>query len=497
MKIQLLYSCRRALAPVISTALVVLFLSICLNTANSQGYFEDAINNPFGLNLTPSESNLVFHALADIDADGDLDVFVSQRVFLSPCWEVTAFDYYENQGSSECPAYMRVPDETFGLPELTAALTFVDIDKDGDLDAFISDHCVNSVINFHENKGSATEPQFDATPTLTLNTDWGIAFAMLAFGDLDGDGDYDALVNGLRPAVFKYVENTGTAAEFEFAPPVDNPFNLSIPLPNSSEWAQFTDWDCDGDLDILNSHWLLGTSHNNWRLYIHLNDGSPTAPSFLPPVNSTQIILAIALGDMDGDGDVDVFSDEYYFKNTAATTCVTMPAAGFSTVKHGLTVEFVNESTGQATECRPIEYSWYFGDGMTSEEPSPTHTFAAEGTYNICLTIEDIAGKTTMCKDVEVLVSAVSQQENGHGMSISPNPANDYFTVKMAGEILPRPIVIEVINPLGEVVRRQTYNAPDFSAGVRVNVSGLTSGVYTARIISEGRFLSGHFLKVE
>ena len=481
------------------TALIIfpLILAAILVPVQGQGYFDDAIANPFGVNLTSSESDLVFHALADIDADGDLDDFVSHRQYLFSCWIVSAFEFYENQGTSECPEYVKIPNERFGLPEFVAAITFVDIDADGDLDAFISNHCWASTVTFHENTGTATLPQFSSTPTQTLDTDWGIGFAMFAFGDLDGDGDYDALVNGLRPAVFKYLENTGTPEAFEFGSPVNNPFGLSIPSFDMSEWSQFVDWDCDGDLDILNAHWQGGNNHNDWMLYIHENNGTTTAPSFLPPVNTNQLVMAIAFGDMDGDGDADVFSDEYYFKNITATGCVTLPTAGFSTVKNGLTIEFVNEASGQATACRPVQYNWNFGDGTTSDEAGPIHTFAAQGTYNVCLTVEDIAGEVTTCEDVEVTVTAISDRESSDEIFIFPNPASDFLTVKIDGEMRMQDVTIEMLNPLGKVMKRLEYDAPDFAAGVQIDLSDLGSGIYTLKINNDGQFLSGQFLKVE
>ncbi len=56
------------------------------------------------------------------------------------------------------------------------------------------------------------------------------------------------------------------------------------------------------------------------------------------------------------------------------------PSVGFSTVIDGLTVSFTNTSTDATT------YLWDFGDGQTSAEMSPNHTYATDGIYNITLT---------------------------------------------------------------------------------------------------------------
>ena len=43
-----------------------------------------------------------------------------------------------------------------------------------------------------------------------------------------------------------------------------------------------------------------------------------------------------------------------------------------------------------------IGYLWDFGDGETSNEPDPTHTYSTEGTYPVTLTVTDEAGFTGM-----------------------------------------------------------------------------------------------------
>jgi len=59
------------------------------------------------------------------------------------------------------------------------------------------------------------------------------------------------------------------------------------------------------------------------------------------------------------------------------------PAAGFSYAKSDFTVDFTNTSKNATS------YSWDFGDGSTSTEESPQHTYAAEGTYTVKLTASD------------------------------------------------------------------------------------------------------------
>lgn len=48
---------------------------------------------------------------------------------------------------------------------------------------------------------------------------------------------------------------------------------------------------------------------------------------------------------------------------------------------------------------------WNFGDGNTSTEPNAVHTFAAEGTYDVCLSVQNGCGSSNTCYQVQVVQS--------------------------------------------------------------------------------------------
>lgn len=58
------------------------------------------------------------------------------------------------------------------------------------------------------------------------------------------------------------------------------------------------------------------------------------------------------------------------------------------------------------------DYTWDFGDGTTSTEVSPTHTYTASGTYTVKLTVEGKGGEATSSKEVKILPS-VSEMLTG------------------------------------------------------------------------------------
>ena len=48
-------------------------------------------------------------------------------------------------------------------------------------------------------------------------------------------------------------------------------------------------------------------------------------------------------------------------------------------------------------------YAWDFGDGNTSTEESPVHTYAAGGTYNVTLTATGAAGSASRTETINIV----------------------------------------------------------------------------------------------
>ena len=64
------------------------------------------------------------------------------------------------------------------------------------------------------------------------------------------------------------------------------------------------------------------------------------------------------------------------------------PVADFSYEVNGFAVKFTNTSTDATS------YLWNFGDDATSSEASPSHTYAASGSYTVTLTASNSDGQT-------------------------------------------------------------------------------------------------------
>jgi PKD repeat protein len=72
------------------------------------------------------------------------------------------------------------------------------------------------------------------------------------------------------------------------------------------------------------------------------------------------------------------------------------PSPNFTFVLDGLNATFTNTSQFCDT------YSWDFGDGATSTETSPTHTYSTEGIFNVVLTGTNANGTATTSQEIWV-----------------------------------------------------------------------------------------------
>ncbi|MBG9386530.1 FG-GAP-like repeat-containing protein [Caenimonas aquaedulcis] len=254
--------------------------------------FASPIINNYGLGGTGNAVKLTF---VDIDHDGDLDAFAGKYPGYT--------QFYLNEGTASAPSFLATSFNPFGLTttDYQSGPSFADIDNDGDLDAFIGGRYGDT--QYFLNSGTASAPAFDAP---TANP-FGLAnvgyYASPAFADIDGDGDLDAFVgDGAGDTLF--FENTGTASAPVFAAPSTNPFGLED--VGSYAAPTFGDFDGDGDLDAL-----VGYGGGATELFV--NTGTASHAVFAAPITNAYGLGSVgynaspAFADLDGDGDLDVY----------------------------------------------------------------------------------------------------------------------------------------------------------------------------------------------
>jgi len=190
----------------------------------------------------------------------------------------------------------------------------VDIDGDGDDDLFIQEES-GELIFFEHVPGAAPPYQWRTDRYQELDVgEW------YRFVDLDRDGDVDLLAER-RFSYLRYYRNDGTAEQARFVSAADtlrdtagDPiFSDRQNIPNA------TDIDCDGRIDLLVGRLVgtvtryeeVGTDEQGVPRFRHLTDSFEDI-EIVAQIGSLHGANTMALGDVDGDGDEDLFWGDYF-----------------------------------------------------------------------------------------------------------------------------------------------------------------------------------------
>jgi len=230
--------------------------------------------------------------LADLDQDGDLDaVFANGQTHDSQVWLNDGQGFFTDTGQQ--------------LGQYGHGVDVGDIDGDRDLDVIVSTHLDSASSRVYLNDGNtvfqALEGAFDAN----------IGFSVELF-DIDRDGDLDAVGENMSATNICWNDGTG----------VFTPGEITLPL--TTVWG---DLDSDGDVDVFIKKDGEGYS-------VRTNDGAGNFNQHWDHADPAAMLLGdMALGDVDNDGDPDAIITNGHFRSTGYPALV-----------------FINDGTGRFTD---------------------------------------------------------------------------------------------------------------------------------------------------
>ena len=238
----------------------------------------------------------------DMDGDGDLDLAIASEPGLQ---------WYKNEGNSNFdPAPEYLLNSSPLDPMYSIKLEGADLDGDGDKDMAALIQNPNR-LSWFENLG---------------NGNWSEEIAIMEIGnpiqllalDIDNDEDIDLVTASSTDSRIRWFENNGEG-EFISSNTIDN---------DADQVSDITMYDIDGDddLDLISS--LNGSIPHPNGIHVYVNTGSQNFadPYELPRSNPDN--LNFAIGDLNGDGTVDLIAGEtagslgrlFWFSNIGDTS---------------------------------------------------------------------------------------------------------------------------------------------------------------------------------
>ena len=306
--------------------------------------------------------------VADLDGDGDLDI-------VSASFTDDTIALFTNNGAAD-PTWTGAAIDTNA--DGARAVYVGDVDGDGDLD-IVSAGSEDDTIAWYENNGAAN-PSFTAED---IATD-ALGAEDVRLADMDGDGDLDIVSASATDDTIAWYENDGAA----------DPSFTAEDIATSADAAtdvHIADFDGDGDLDIVSA------SANDDTIAWYENDGAanPTWTA-IDIATSADAAKALYVGDMDGDGDIDIvsasFADDtiaWYESNASQVNLRTDAAAGVDYTASSGTLTISAGST-TATFTVPV-----LADSFPENNEVATLTLSSASNA----TISDATGTLTITDD--------------------------------------------------------------------------------------------------
>ena len=401
--------------------------------------------NDGGMNFTNISSTIGFFqtdlftygtSFGDIDNDGDLDAFISnrtsteqnQRNYLYRNDEGTFVDITQSSG-------IPIEDEEGNEnSQLSFCTMFFDYNKDGFQDIYLANDKTDNINRLYKNLGNGTFED------VSVASGSGIAVNAMTttLGDYNNDGWFDIYITNTQSSQAGngnvLLKNNGDGTFTNVAEETGTTFN-------SLAWgAVFLDADNDTLLDLYVSGGYDGSigSFLSAAFYHQQNDETFVIPQNIGFENDTRKSFSNAIGDINNDGKPDIIvcndtENNFLWENKTTNTnnWLKVKLEGVTTNRDGIgnTIEIFINGRSQYRYTLAGEgyisqnsYHEFFGLGEATEVDYVKVTWTGTNTEDI---IYDVNANQSITIKEGIGVLTSDDIQTNTLLSLYPNPSND------------------------------------------------------------------------
>ena len=281
----------------------------------------------------------------------------------------------------------------------------------------------------------------------------------------------DMLAYKGQVVTLRFKGKTGNSYESDLALDYFNLFDAAVTPPAADFTFQYDNTGCIGDTWTFQDNSNGSIDTYTWDFGPNATPVTATGPGPHSVSFSKRGANAVQLQVTNGGG--------LSVKNDTAQV-LDVPGGFFTYTQNSNIVNFTDVSS-----YSPTNWLWDFGDGNTSGQQNPTHTYSALGTYTVNLQVTNACGTDNYEKKVTVNWISTPERVLAEMVEVFPNPTSNKLNIETPEQLGACELVLADLS--GKVLSVTSIQKSSRSAVI--DMESLSEGVYILSIEKDGSAL--------